>query len=187
MTTSQSTSCGVESMDQKKAEVLFEDNQKLVYAILNKYYPTFAQDEDMQQEGMFGLWKACLTYDPSGYKFSTYAGTCILNQVRMAMRQQAKQPSTISLNTPILGEDKTVGELGDLIEDPVPSIDVGYISWKEYFSKLKPTEQQIVNLKLQGYTFKQISQQLGMKQTTIQMKLYRIWIKYQGRRNRGER
>lgn len=173
-------------MERTEAEALFESNQKLVYAILNKYYPTFAQDEDMQQEGMFGLWKACLTYDPSGYRFSTYAGTCILNQIRMAMRQQAKQPSTISLNIPIVAGDKSISELGDLIEEPVPSIDIGYISLKSYLSKLKPIEQQIVQLKLQGYTCDQIAKKLGMKRTTVSMKIYRVWVKYSERRKRDE-
>ena len=88
-------------MTRNEQEQLFYNNLELAYFTLWKHYPTFAQDEDLKQEAVLGLWKACLTYDESKSKFSTYAVSCMLNKMKVWLRDRSKHPDTVSLSSPV--------------------------------------------------------------------------------------
>lgn len=73
------------------AKTRFEENTSLVFLVLHRNFTNLAWDADLQQIGMLGLWKACLTFDDSkGYQFSTYASRCICNEVLMHFRKEKK-------------------------------------------------------------------------------------------------
>lgn len=63
--------------------VLFNNNKKLVYHILNKYYTKWAElQDDLIAVGMIALWKATEEYDESRkVKFSSFAGRAIRNEM----------------------------------------------------------------------------------------------------------
>ena len=63
--------------------VLFNNNRKLVYHILNKYYTKWAElQDDLIAVGMMALWKATEEYDESRkVKFSSFAGRAIRNEM----------------------------------------------------------------------------------------------------------
>lgn len=180
MTTSRSTLCEVGDM-KKTAEALFEENIKLAYGLLWKYYPTFAEDEDMQQEALLGLWRACTTYDSDKSKFSTYAGSCILNQIRGVLRKTVKQPEMVSLSSPV-GEDGAT--LEDLLEDPCLTIDEGLIDLKDYIAGLTELEHKILRMRLQGLTQRQISLELSMSQPWCNRILVNLRKNYLKQENR---
>ena len=174
--TSQSTLCEVDGMQRTEAERLFLKNRKLVHHALWSRYPTFAGDEDMQQEALVGLWKACLTYDKNKSKFSTYAISCILNQVRLAMRALAKQPETVSLST-VVGEDDSC-TLEEILEDPYPRTSPDCIALKMYIEGLEERDRQVVQYALEGLTQKQIAKHLGMSQVWVSRTLKRLRQEY---------
>ena len=173
-------------MKRTELEKLFNENKGLVYFTLWKHYPTFAKDEDLQQEALLGLWQACLTYDKSKSQFSTYATSCILNKIRVWIRDRSKHPDTVSLSTPIKGYEEEGMTLEDTIEDPVPSIDEGLIDLKNFIGSLQERDQKMIKLRVQGLTQKQIAQELGMGRVNCAMRLSRIWVKYLERRNEDE-
>lgn len=77
---------------QLMIEELFNKNLKLVYYIINHKYSQNPEKEDLRQEGMIGLWKACKTFkEDLGFKFSTYAMACIKNQIKMYLRKIYKE------------------------------------------------------------------------------------------------
>lgn len=158
-------------------EELFEKNQKLVYSILWRKFPTFAKDEDIRQEAMLGLWKACLSWDPSKSKFSTYSTRCILNQIYMYFRKQAPLNQQISLNTPITGTTQIT--LADMLEEPIPSIREEKIALKELFDGLSPREAQLIQAKLDGKTQAEIGDLLDIAQPTCSKILARIKVRYE--------
>lgn len=82
----------------------FEANKPLVYSAIKKRFIQYQFDEDIMQEGMLGLWKACLTFKQGYGAFSTYAYPCILNAIGMQFRKKRLQ--TTSLETLLL--DKRV-------------------------------------------------------------------------------
>ena len=184
--TSQSTLCEVGEMTRNEQEQLFQQHLDLVYFAMWKYYPTFAKDEDLKQEALMGLWQACLTYDESKSKFSTYAVSCMLNKMKVWLRDRSKHPDTVSLNSPVGGYEEEGLTLEDTIEDPVPAIDEGYIDLKDFLASLSERDQKIVKLRMQGLTQKQIAQELGMTRVNCSMRLTRIWVKFVERRNEDE-
>ena len=184
--TSQSTLCEVGEMTRNEQEQLFYKNLEFAYFILWKNYPTFAQDEDLKQEALLGLWQACLSYDQQKAMFSTYASHCIHNRLRVWFRERNKHPDTVSLNSPVGGYEEEGLTLEDTIEDPVPSIDEGYIDLKDFLASLSERDQKIVKLRMQGLTQKQIAQELGMTRVNCAMRLSKIWVKFVERRTEDE-
>lgn len=79
-------------------EVLFEKNMRLAYHLARKWEGKIPHPlEDIIQECLLGLWKAAKGFDPEKGKFSTYAGRCMDNQVRMLCRKDRKWNAATSL------------------------------------------------------------------------------------------
>lgn len=171
MTASQSTLCGVDEMMRHEAEQLFHRNTKLAHYLLHVYYPASSQDEDLHQEALLGLWNACVTYDKKKGKFSTYAGRCVLNQIRMELRKRAHKLDTVSLNTPVTDDGLT---LENLIEDPCPDTDEDWFALKMFLEGLSETQRQIIRYKAEGLTQRQIAEKFGRSQTWVNRILKRL-------------
>ena len=71
-----------------KNDELILDNQNLVYSIINTYFPNYQNKNDLFQVGCIGLLKAKEKFD-EGYntKFSTYAYTFILGEIKKFVRE----------------------------------------------------------------------------------------------------
>lgn len=162
-------------MMRTEAEQLFLENISLAHYVLHRNYPAFSQDEDLHQEALSGLWKACLTYDKSKSQFSTYAWRCILTQIRYSLRSRTKQPETVSLSHPTCEAGLT---LGDMIEDPCPSIDEGFIDLKAFLEGLPEIERRLIQLNAGGFTQKEIQEQLGRSRTWCWRTLKRLQQDY---------
>lgn len=184
MTTSLSTLCGVDGMQKTEPKALFEENQKLAYSTLWKYYPGYATDEDMKQEALLGLWKACITFDPGKSQFSTYAVTCIMNQIRMTLRDNSKQPPTVSLEASLAGVDGLT--IGDTLEELAPSICDEYILLKEFLGGLPQRDQLLIKYKLMGLNQRQIAERLGITYNWCSKLFTRIYVEYDKRRGNNE-
>ena len=60
----------------------YENNIKLIYFVLNRYFYILRSDEDAIQIGRIALYKAYMTYDASkNLKFSSYASRIIYNDI----------------------------------------------------------------------------------------------------------
>lgn len=160
MTISPSTLFGVNDMTKIEAENLFEENQSLAYSVLWKNFPTFGQDEDVKQEAFLGLWRACLTYNPSKTVFSTYAYHCIINQVRYYFRRQQNQLETVSLAAPVPNAPDVT--LEDLLEDPIAQPSDDYIHLMNFIKALPERHQALLRYRALGYTLEETSQKLGI-------------------------
>jgi RNA polymerase sigma factor (sigma-70 family) len=80
-------------------EALLERHRGLVKAILRRQWGGDLAYADLLQEGMLGLWRAIMKYDPSrGVAFSTYAGVAIARHmwraVYVAQRRTRWQPAS---------------------------------------------------------------------------------------------
>lgn len=163
-------------MKRADAERLFAENTKLAYSMIHRYYPTFAHDEDIHQEALLGLWQACLSFDKNKSQFSTYAGTCILNRVRRALKNRLRQPDMVSLSAPI-GDDNT-SVLEDVLEDPYPGTDVGKVALKIFLEGLSGRDRKLIAYKAEGLTQRQIARKLGLSQTIVNRDLKRLRQQY---------
>ena len=74
-----------------------EQNISLVYFVINKYYPSFINDDDIVQCAMVGLCKAANRWDSSKSKFSTFASSWIKNEIKSELRKRNSRKIEISL------------------------------------------------------------------------------------------
>jgi RNA polymerase sporulation-specific sigma factor len=160
---------------------LIEDNMKLVYFVLHKYYPNCANDEDMQQIGMVGLCKAANTWDGESSKFSTYACACIATEIRMEIRRRCKTVPSVSLETQIAGSDSEF-ELSSIL----PSEDVDFdtsIEFEKFNDKLTDDEKFIFAQLTNGINQSEIARKYDVTRDKVNYDVRKIrkkWRKYNG-------
>ena len=71
-----------------KNDELILENQKLVYSIINTYFPNYQNKNDLFQVGCMGLIKASEKFNEEyNTKFSTYAYTLILGEIKKYVRE----------------------------------------------------------------------------------------------------
>lgn len=98
------------------ADRLVEDNLNLVPYMVNRIQQVHFSDEDMKGFGYLGLVKAAQTYDPGRkVKFSTYACTCIRQEILNAIRkhQRNNPPAEVSMECPLQPDGS--GTLADFV------------------------------------------------------------------------
>lgn len=92
-------------MTQEERTKMVEDNMKLVYWVIHKFYPAFGQDEDLIQAGMVGLIHAVNNYDPEKGNFGSFAITCIRYKVMQEFKDRIKWGNPMSIDAPLLGTE----------------------------------------------------------------------------------
>ena len=107
--------------DANARNELIEHNLRLVVFIVNKHYGDSKEQEDLISIGTIGLIRAAETFDPEkAISFSTYASTCIRNQIKMYFRKTRHKNNEVYMNEPI-DTDKNGNELtiADIFKDDV--------------------------------------------------------------------
>ena len=79
--------------------LLLERHQNLVYYTAHKFFPAQAQDPDLLQSGLIGLWKAARAWDGRRV-FSTYACRCIQNEMCSYLRKLHRWGPTLPADGP---------------------------------------------------------------------------------------
>lgn len=119
----------MERGDEKAREKLIEHNLRLVAYIVKKRYSESNEQEDLISIGTIGLIRAVETF--SGDKntsFSTYAGKCIDNQIKMYFRKIKHQQTEVYLDSPIEvdkeGNPLTIADIFKDITDVSKEVDL---------------------------------------------------------------
>ena len=88
--------------DRQARQTLIEHNLRLVAHIIKKHYSNARDQEDLVSIGTIGLIKAVDTFDPAKERrLTTYAATCINNEILMYFRAGKKTAQDVSLAEPI--------------------------------------------------------------------------------------
>ena len=156
---------------------------KLVYHIVHRYFPSHKHNEDMIQEGMLGLIKAADSWDESKSKFSTYASTCILNTIKNWLKAESKHYGVRSLDYQIPTDEGDLVPLLEIIEDE-NSLDFDVVQkYTLFYKRLTEEENEILRLRMQDFTYKEIGEMFGCSRTTIRKIIKKIemkWRKFNG-------
>ena len=94
----------------------------------------------------------------------------------MYLRKDCRQISAVSLEATIEGTEGL--RLEDIVEEPVPSICIGFIVLKDFLKGLPEEQLQLVRMRYQGYTQDQISAQMGISQSHCSRTLKRLLKDY---------
>lgn len=158
---------------------LIEHNLRLVAYIVSKHFSDSKEQEDLISIGTIGLIKAAETFDSSKeISFSTYAGTCIQNQIKMYFRKNKHKYAEVYMNEPI-ETDKNGNEvtMADIFSDDTcvdDEVDLRINTEKLYKyinSTLNDREKLIVSkrygLNLDGVLHKPMTQREVAKELKI--------------------
>ncbi len=109
----------MEQGDEKAREKLIEHNLRLVAYIVKKRYSESDEQEDLISIGTIGLIRAVETFSSSkNINFSTYAGKCIDNQIKMYFRKIKHKQTEIYLDSPIeVDKDGNPLTIADIFKD----------------------------------------------------------------------
>lgn len=151
----------------------FYENEKLVYHVVNRMFPTFVGNEDVIQEGYLGLWKACDTYDESkGTQFSTYACQVIVNDIRMYLRKILKTNDILrdaeSLDAKVFRNPDGYDRYD------IYGVDMEWLDSQEFMKHLTHRQKRIVCLRIKGCTMRAIADKLHVSYTLVWRELKRI-------------
>jgi RNA polymerase sigma factor (sigma-70 family) len=138
---------------------MIEENMKLVYHIIHRYYPTFVNDEDIVQCGMLGLCKAADKWDVEKGEFSTLACKCIRNEILQEFRRRKKHSGVLSLDYEVDDGDGERVPFGDFC---VGDKDVQYVGIDSCYDRLTPKQRQVAELKHKGLPNDVIAHKLGV-------------------------
>lgn len=152
-------------------------NERLVWWVINRHYPTFLSDEDLAQEARIGLWYACQAYDPERGAFSNLAYYSILNEIRRYFRRQQwgnpPKDMIVSTETPILYSNRT-REPVMLREALVGDQDVDWSDMPGLIEKLGDLDRKILSLRLDGLSLREIGEHTSLSHQAVNKRLSKI-------------
>lgn len=145
-------------------------------ACARPYFLAGGDSEDLLQEAMLGLLKAIREYSSERETaFRTFAEICVKNRIRSAVTAAARDKHA-PLNHSVSMEDQSFLDREHL-SDPEEL----FISREEEAERLEalkhrlsPLEQRILSLYLQGFSYREIGEQIGRADKSVDNAVQRI-------------
>lgn len=172
--------------DGSVMDYLMEKYKDLVRRKARLMYLPGADQEDLIQEGMIGLFKAVRDYDPEkNAGFYSFAELCIRRQLISALKGASRLKHSplntyVSLNKPVQEDsERTLMDVlgGSRLDDPETLL----ISREEYTvitgkieRVLSDFEKQVLEAYLSGYSYRDIAKQTGAQPKSVDNALQRI-------------
>jgi len=140
---------------------LIEENMGLVADIVKKFKPkNHTEREDLMDAGRIGLWKALQKYDlESGNAISTYAW----RPIRWSIIREIKNQNS----------NKTLS----LIDNTYVDIKSKENLWELFTNDMTDEEKKIINLRQQGYKFREICGILNQSPSSVKNKFYNLLVR----------
>ena len=166
-------------------EILIEKYKGLVRQISSSYFMVGADNDDVVQEGMIGLFKAITKFDKDrAASFKTFAETCINSQILTAIKganRMKHQPlnEAISIDKELEDEASTfIDVIPDLSENEpeaqLISQEIMRNFSDEIHASLSKLELKVLTEKLQGFEYDEIAEHLGKTPKQVDNALQRI-------------
>lgn len=173
--------------DNLATEYLISKYKKLVKLKARSYYLIGADNEDIVQEGLIGLYKAIRDYDGNKLtSFRVFADICITRQIITAIKTATRQKhiplnSYVSLNKPIY-EDESDRTLLDVMPGSKHTNPEELMIGREKLDAIeKRIEELLSDLELKvliyyvdGMSYQEISEDLGRHIKSIDNALQRV-------------
>jgi len=174
--------------DNDSLDVLLQRYRRFTRAKARGYFLIGADSDDIEQEGMIGLFKAVRDFRPDRQaSFRAFAELCITRQIITAIKtatRQKHQPlnSYLSLSGTRPGEENGSGTVEEVLEakgliDPIEFI----ISMEDLRSMrrmmsemLSKLEVEVLRLYVEGKSYQEIAEVLGRHVKSIDNALQRI-------------
>lgn len=156
--------------DHAAFATLAKKYEGLINAVLFSVNVPEEDRNDLFQEGLIGLYKAVLFYDPALSSFSTFAGVCIRSGISDGLRRYQKEHSMPSLEIPT--EEIPAG-IAERPEEVLMGKETFAYLLEQAKSNLSPLERKVFGLHLQGKKAGEIARILGREQKSVENTLFR--------------
>ena len=169
--------------DESAIEELFDRYKYIASAVAHSYFLNGADAEDLLQEGLFAVFKAISSFNGKS-SFKTYVYTCVKNRIFNLIKSSNRYKNLplnnyLSLSGSIDGDsdtdknsimiDKHFGPEEVCINAEAES------ELKSIIGKvLSKFEYQILVFYLKGYSYREISENIGKKEKAIDNAIQRI-------------
>lgn len=168
-------------------EILIEKYKSLAKGKAQIYFIVGADNEDVIQEGMIGLFKAVRSYDPDrDAAFRTYADLCINSQIITAIKKANRRKhrplnESLSLNKTVMEDDRET-TMENILRDSEENNPEALMLMREVIDCLKAQdsgifsafEWKVWNEKLKGRSYTEISKILKKSPKSIDNAIQRI-------------
>ena len=175
------------SGEEGAQQELFARYEKVVNLKARRYYIKGADQQDIVQEGLIGLYKAMRDYDANREaSFRAFAELCITRQMITAIKSATRQKHTplnsyVSLNKPV-SEDEPERLLGDVLGVDAGANPEELLINNENFDRVKacieqslsPFESRVLDLHLGGKSYQVIARTLERSTKSVDNALQRI-------------
>ena len=177
------------SGDRSAEETLVLRYMRFARACSRPYFLIGGDSEDLLQEAMFGLLKAIREFDEEREaSFRTFAEICVKNRIRSAVTAAARDKHA-PLNFSVPMEEQP-----SLEQDPMSDPEEQLINREEeserlnalyktlsplerlnaLYKTLSPLEQRILSLYLHGFSYREIGEQVGRTDKSVDNAVQRI-------------
>lgn len=168
-------------------EELFSRFKPMVSSVARSYFLLGSELDDLIQEGMIGLYKACQSYSEKNASFKTFAYICIKRQIQSAVKHANRQKNKI-LNNYVSLDAQGGYKTGDGEEEALLILPSSNLSpddemiekenLEEILNKIKsalsPLELKVLTLYLKGNSYQTISKMVGKNYKSVDNSLHRI-------------
>ena len=174
-------------MDGELVERACGGSESAFLALVNRYLPMIrkqvavlrrlAEDDDLAQEGLTGLFAAVRTYDPAKAAFSTYAGVCVRNHLLSVARKWSAARAIPASEIVSIDEGfDDGGILSDERDDPAHLVGKREDE-KRLYRKLRDSlsenEYHVLVLYIQNFSYREIGEKTGMTPKAVDNALQR--------------
>lgn len=173
--------------DESALNMIMEKYKNFVYSRAKSFFIVGAEQEDIIQEGMIGLFKAIKGYDlDKEVTFKSFADLCIRRQIITAIKASTRQKhiplnSYLSLNKNSFDEETDREVIEQLDVDTIPD-PLDTITKKETYRNLEikmteilsDFEQQVFNEYLNGESYVSIAGKLNTHVKAVDNAIQRI-------------
>lgn len=179
----------IRKQDHQAMDYLLNKYRGMVRKETRKVFLMGADEEDLTQEGMIGLFKAIRDYDfEKDTDFALFAHICIVRQLLSAVTASNRQKhipmnSYISLYAPVDREEPNIAlqeilegnefnpEQQLLVQEGVDEI------MQDIDTLLSPLEKKVLDYYLDGYSYEKIGEVLNKSKKSIDNAIQRIRTK----------
>ena len=172
----------VKKGDELAMEELFVRYKPILNKICHSFFVFGAEPEDLMQEAMMGLYKACLSYENKLASFQTFASVCIKRKVLDAVKKANRINNKIlNESLSLFDEEEVTLVTSEEINPDERIIEIENFNElkNEIFCKLSDFELLVLKYYLQKLSYSQIAKKLNRSPKSIDNALSRIKQKLQ--------
>lgn len=164
---------GRQSRESKDAvSVIISRYMKLVLKRAHTYSDNCSDLEDLTQEGLLALCNAIDSFDcENGAKFSSFADACVTNRIKTAAQTIAKHNRS---DMTVIADENDIADADSSPENIWLERESGIRIKKKIESVLAPLEKRVFELYLDGRSYREIAEMLGISEKSADNAVFRI-------------